>query len=371
MPVLKALATATLLTASVCNLSAQGGASQTLSEDQDYANLARRAVIDAVRKEGRAVEQLRIELVGRPVIPGDHISLHRSPIPLGRNLRPFALVAVDSGRRRGYYLVEFEDGRPHVTPYPSTLEEVQAELAVNEISRNPAFLRLSASDRRQLIQKLEAPVFTEFERRQITRELATFWDAWLDVAQGPERLAPFLADEVACLFFDCGSAVRVPMDGRSCAAGVLEVLSFQAWDCIESPYCHFGFDTGQLEQEIRASVQRHALIGQEFREAGIFDPQHRALLRPYLGRYLKEGVIEKVPAAYFAYITLGYEMRAVGNACLNPQSEEEALACLQAWLSRLPSGSHYVVAVISEQPVLFFARKGRSLRLIGIFGAGG
>ena len=51
----------------------------------DYASLARQAVADFLEREGRSVEQLHIELVGPPVVPGDHASLHRPPILLAPN----------------------------------------------------------------------------------------------------------------------------------------------------------------------------------------------------------------------------------------------------------------------------------------------
>jgi hypothetical protein len=205
---------------------------------------------------------------------------------------------------------------------------------------NPEFLERPESLRRRVLEKMTLPVFTMSERRQVTSELGAFWDAWLDVARGPERLTPFIAD--SCLHHYRG-------DGP-CDSEMLEIfdeLAFDTWDCIES------FDCGSYTENFR----------NEWREAGLFDPQHLALVRPYLGRHLKEGAIWKFPA-FLKGLEVGSDVFDHPD-CENLATQEERIGCYEAWLSLLPAeGFQYLV--ITEPAMLVFGREGTSLQLVGM-----
>jgi len=316
----------------------------------DYANLARQAVADWLKGTSGA-EQWRIE-VGPLVVPGDHASLHQRPIPVGRSLRPFVFVEVRGEQAPANYLwVEFEASGPQV--FDETEDEAVWEYTGEIFKTDPDFLELPTSVRTELLERL-VPVFTISERRQVTSELAAFWDTWLDVARGPERLAPFLADEVECVFYPSYGGNRPSPDAGPCVSVLLESLAFSAWCDIES-VCDSGGDT--LEEQL-------VLIRNEWREAGLFDPQHFALVRPYLGRYLKEGVIWEVPAGFLK----GLEQDSdppLEPECNYMATQEEKIGCLNAWLSLLPEGFYYMVPLY-ERMLLFFGRKGTSLQLVAI-----
>lgn len=152
------------------------------------------------------------------------------------------------------------------------------------------------------------------------------------------------------------------MDGRFCAATFLDEVAFGAWLAIEGPYDYSpGFDPTYADHW-GSATKRHDRIRNELREAGRFDPQHHGLLRPYLGRHLKEGAIFKVPAAY---------LKLFEAAPAATSDDEENAVRLRALLPLLPAGTHYTVSVRDEYLVLFFGRKGRSLRLVALFGSGG
>ena len=323
------------------------------SDLSDYDNLARQAVADWLKG------QTSFEMVGPLVVPGDHASLHRRSVPVGRSLRPFVLVAENDepGHGVGYLQVEFEASGPQVLMESSGVSGADLAEELYHTSR-------------QILEKLAPPVFTMSERRQITSELAAFWDAWLDVARGPERLAPLLADEVACVVYNSGERDSSLMDAGSCSSillRMLEGLAFEAWCDIES-----GCDSVDTEEEL-------ALIRNEWREAGLFDPQHLALVRPYLGRHLKEGLIWKVPASVLKAVDEGGLENGspdpfldfLESECGNLATQEEEISCFNTWLSGLHGDVHYGVSVFEEGLLLFFGRKGTSLRLVGVFSGSG
>ncbi len=343
---------------------------------EHYGDLARQAVADELKRQDPSHEPLSIELVGQVIVPPDHASLHRPgvptvPVPAGQSPPWLALVGVHSTQRPlGYLLVTFwADGLNFRRTDYSGFQDERPDFA-----KDLSFL--PAAEQRQFMEKVSTPVFTVSEREQVTHELAKFWDAWVDISRGPERLAPFLADEIACVFFDSGTPVKVSMDGRSCASGVLDILAFQAWDLVEgnSNQTHVGIDTGHADELIRSAAERHALIRSKFRDAGMFDARHQTLVRPYLGVLLREGTILKFSAAALKMIEIDWrhrgEMEAL-PACKNPETVEQKTACLKTLVDVLPAGAHYVVFVHQAGMVLFFGRQGPSLRLVGIFGAGG
>ncbi len=137
---------------------------------------------------------------------------------------------------------------------------------------------------------------------------------------------------------------------------------------------------GSVRAEAPApSAEELALIRNEWREAGLFDPQHLALVRPYLGRHLKEGLIWKVPASVLKAVDEGGLENGspdpfldfLESECGNLATQEEEISCFNTWLSGLHGDVHYGVSVFEEGLLLFFGRKGTSLRLVGVFSGSG
>lgn len=429
-----------------------------------YANLALQAVTDWLKSEGVSVEELRIELVGPPVVPGDHASFHRplesvhlvgsvrvdqqlrparisvsvsgpaggktasavtdsesgfeiDGLPAGRfhirveasagppvekelqlsagvykvlaelpadekwrtikaenirtegeTLRPFALVAVHGGWLKAAADWDLPFWMRAVTYHHVEFEGTQSRIMPREFYFHRDAVKQPPQDEREFEKKLGYDLdFTTSERRQVTRELTAFYDTWVDLARGQERLAPFLADEVECDIFESGARKSISVDCRSFALAGLEALAIQAWLSVESAPYHEDYFWAKKE-DISRVAKNIARIRTYFRKADMFTPKHQALLRPYLGRHLGEGRVLKVPP--FLWLNFFDEDEAPREEVRELLLKKEREGLKEEETSRLkillPAGSAYAVVVNDTPLFLFFTRKGGSLRLVRI-----
>jgi hypothetical protein len=280
------------------------------------------------------------------VVPGNYQMQFEGSPEFNRN------VTLEEGRRRVlvplggsemYSLFSGEDLPERVPAFAAVYQGAELKMLYSiEIRRSS--VSVSAMDPTESTEFGLPSLLTDAEWKQVRSQATALIDVLLDVTRGPERFAPFLSSRVVCRIYYSGER-RIPsIDDRRCAMYFLDSLALSLWLQAERTGGFRGLPgldwydepTGAPDEvRVALTLRRHEVLREEFRRAGMFEPEHLARMQQYFRAVLI------VPPAKFSITRPSRELP-------------------------LPSGDMYMLPL-----PMFLIREGQQLRVVGAFQGGG
>jgi len=244
-------------------------------------NHAVSSVLEAYKLAGRAANDLRVELLGDPVLLPDHRSLHRRTLRVtASRTSPDAIAA--AAIRTGETFRE------------SVLIVFRGEQGATTFSYNgsPGFLPIG-----------------EDEWRDASAALESFYATAVDVARGPERFYPYLAGDMRQVLRSSAPKRRLflPLDAidteltqdelRRYAALIMDMASLNPWMELEGldrrtdlPRISPASDPRGFLRALFATLEARR---RTLKQLGAFESRHVELCAPFVRRLLGEGLVAK------------------------------------------------------------------------------
>ena len=249
---------------------------------ESIRTLAVASATQAFQLSRKVTDDVRVELVGNPVLLPDHRSLHARTNPTTTSRTPPDAI-VPAVVRAGDVFRE------------SVLIVFRGEQGVTEFSYNgsPGFLPLE-----------------EQEWREVSAALDMFYATAVDVSRGPERFDPYLPEDMRIVLGSPAPGRRLLLppesverdlsndDLRRYAALMLDMASLNQWMEFE------GIDrTADLPKQVSPTANPREFIKalapvldarrRMLKDLGAFEARHLESSRPFLRRMLGEGLVAR------------------------------------------------------------------------------
>lgn len=249
---------------------------------ENIRTLAVTSATQAFQLSRKVIDDVRVELVGNPVLLPDHRSLHARTTPTTTSRTPPDAI-VPAVVRAGDVFRE------------SVLIVFRGEQGVTEFSYNgsPGFLPLE-----------------EQEWQEVSAALDMFYATAVDVSRGPERFDPYLPEDMRIMLGSPAPGRRLLLppesverdlsndDLRRYAAVMLDMASLNQWMEFE------GIDrTADLPKQVSPSANPREFIKalapvlearrRMLKDLGAFEARHLESSRPFLRRMLGEGLVAR------------------------------------------------------------------------------
>lgn len=249
---------------------------------ESIRTLAVASATQAFQLSRKRTDDVRVELVGNPVLLPDHRSLHARRSPTSSSRTPPDAIVPAVVRAGGVFR-------------ESVLVVFRGEQGATEFSYNgsPGFLPLE-----------------EQEWREVSAALDKFYETAVDVTRGPERFNPYLPKDMRMVLGSPAPGRRLLLppqsiqrdlsndDLRRYAALMLDMASLNQWMEFE------GIDrTADLPKHVSPASNPHEFIRalapvlgarrRMLKELGAFEARHLEASTPFLRRMLGEGLVAR------------------------------------------------------------------------------